>query len=79
MPPREIIIKNKRIEEKVNFSDYTIPLSDRLSGALACAAGAGWWMLRIYLNLLAFSLVIAVSFIVAILKTARQANRRRRW
>lgn len=80
MFPREIIIRNERIEEKVHFSDYRIPLSDRLTGALACAAGAGWWMLRAYLKLLALGLVITVSFIVAILQVARKANRRtRRW
>jgi len=79
MPPCEIIIKNKRIEEKANLSDYAIPLSDRLSGALTCAADAGWWMFRAYLKLLALGLVITVPFIVAILQVARKANRRTRW
>ncbi len=79
MLPREIIIKNERAEEEVHFSNYRIPLSDRLSGALVCAADAGWWMFRAYLKLLALGLVITVSFIVAILQAARKANRRTRW
>ncbi|MXS80904.1 MULTISPECIES: hypothetical protein [Nitrosomonas] len=78
MFPREIIIKNKGVEEKINFSDYRIPLSDRLFGALACAADAGWWILVACLKLAVIGLILNVSFLMAILQSARKANRRSR-
>lgn len=71
----EIIIKNKRINEKVNFSGHTIPLSDRLFGALMCAADAGWWMLIAYLRLAILGLMIIVPCIGVILQVARKRRR----
>lgn len=71
----EIIIKNKRIEEKVNFSDHTIPLSDRLFGALVCAADAGWWIFIAYLKLVILGLMIVVPCFITIMKVVIKRRR----